>query len=79
MTCSADKTLKIIDIVSGFKQHVQMKSTDAVFCIETIGSLTVAGSGDGNIFVYDNDDGKCLYGFGAMNKGGVRAIKINEN
>lgn len=55
-----------------------MKATDSLFSLDSIGSLTVAGSGDGNIFVYDNDTGKCLYGFGAMNQGAVRNLKINE-
>lgn len=40
--------------------------------------MTIAGCGDGNILFYDNDSGECLYGFGAMNKGCVREMKIND-
>lgn len=79
VTGSADSTVKLTDIVSGFKTVCQMKGTDAVFAVETIGTLTVTGSGDGNVFVYDNDTGKCLYGFGAMTKGGIRCIQITDD
>lgn len=30
--------------------------------MQTIYNLTIAGCADGNICVYDNDTGKCLYG-----------------
>ena len=54
-----------------------MKASDAIYCTYPIYSrkniflvvkkdMTIAGSGDGNVLVYDNDSGKCLYGFGAM-------------
>jgi len=33
ITGSADKTLRVIDINSGFKPVVNMKATDAVFCL----------------------------------------------
>ncbi|KAL4459982.1 hypothetical protein ABPG74_003508 [Tetrahymena malaccensis] len=79
ITGSADKTLRVIDIQSGFKPMANMKATDAVFCIETIYNLTVAGCGDGNVLCFENDTGKCLYGFGAMSQGVVRCMKINEN
>lgn len=72
ITGSADATCKIIDIVAGFKPVSVMKAKDAVFAIETMYNMTIAGCGDGNILVYDNDSGECLYGFGAMNKGCVR-------
>lgn len=39
-----------------------MKATDAIYCVDSIYNLTIAGSGDGNILVYDNDNGNCLYG-----------------
>jgi hypothetical protein len=39
-----------------------MKATDAIFAVDTIYNLTIGGSGDGNVFVYDNDSGECLYG-----------------
>jgi hypothetical protein len=51
-----------------------MKATDAIYCVDHIYNLTVAGSGDGNVLVYDNDSGECLYGFGAMSKGAVRCM-----
>lgn len=34
-----------------------MKATDAVFAVDTIYNVTVAGCGDGNVLVYDNDSG----------------------
>ena len=55
-----------------------MKATDAIYCVDHIYNLTVAGSGDGNVLVYDNDSGECLYGFGAMSKGAVRCMQMNE-
>lgn len=39
-----------------------MKTSDAVYCIQPVYNLTVAGVGDGNVLTYDNDTGKCLYG-----------------
>jgi len=62
ITGSADKTLKIFDIQSGFKQSGLMKASDAVFCVETFDDITVAGTGDGNILAYDNNTSECLYG-----------------
>lgn len=62
ITGSADKTLKIFDIASGFKHFGTMKSTDAVFCLETFDDITIAGSGDGSILAYDNNSQECLYG-----------------
>lgn len=56
-----------------------MKATDSVFCLETVYNLTVAGCGDGNVLIFDNDSGKNLYGFGAMSQGVVRCMKINES
>ena len=58
--------------MAGFKPVCVMKATDAVFCVDYIYNLTIAGCGDGNILVYNNDNGECLYGFGAMTKGSVR-------
>jgi hypothetical protein len=55
-----------------------MKAPDAIFCIDIIYNLTIAGCGDGNILVYDNDSGECLYGFGAMSKGAVRCMQMND-
>lgn len=57
ITGSADATCKITDIVAGFKAVSMMKAKDAVFSIETIYNMTIAGCGDGNILFYDNDSG----------------------
>lgn len=62
ITGSADKTVKVLDILSGFKLFNTMQTSDAVFSLETVYNLTVAGCGDGNIVVFDNDNGECLYG-----------------
>ena len=42
-------------------------------------NLVIAGCGDGNMLVYDTNDGECLYGFGVMQKGEVRDIQITED
>jgi len=55
VTASADKTGKLIDVVGGFKTAGVLKGTDALYCLESIHNLTVAGSGDGNVLVFDND------------------------
>ena len=91
ITGSADKTVKIIDILSGFKMFSTLETSDAVFTLETVYNLTIAGCGDGNLVVFDNDNGECLYGlvcfllelrnhiliisFGAMSKGGIHNIR----
>ena len=62
ITCSADKTCKIVDPLSGFKVRGQMQCKDAVFTIATVHNLTVAGCGDGNLLFFDNDTQKSLYG-----------------
>lgn len=92
VTGSADKTVKILDILSGFKTLNTFETSDAVFSLEMVYNLTVAGCGDGNIIVFDNDTGQCLYGFvfifsnqinfnsfGAMSKGGIRCLKANDS
>ena len=79
MTGSADKTIKLIDVLSGFKVFKTMKATDAVYCLQPMYNLTIAGTGDGNVYAYDNDSGKCLYGFGAMQKGVVRLIRATDD
>ena len=62
ITGSADKTLRVIDMHAGFKPLTNMKATDAVYCLETVYNLSIAGCGDGNVLCFDNDNGKCLYG-----------------
>lgn len=62
MTGSADKTMKLIDLESGFKTFGTMKTTDAVYVLETVHNLSIAGTGDGNILAFDNDTLECLYG-----------------
>jgi hypothetical protein len=52
----------LLDVLGGFKTMGTMKASDAVYCLRTIGSLTIAGLGDGNIVCFDNDTGKTLYG-----------------
>lgn len=79
LTGSIDKTIKMIDIIGGFKVRTVMKTIEGVYSMQTIYNLTIAGCADGNICVYDNDTGKCLYGFGVMSKGIVRDIKITED
>ena len=39
-----------------------LKANDAVYSVLPMYNLTIAGLGDGNILVYDNDQGKCIYG-----------------
>ncbi len=85
ITCSADKTCKIVDPLSSFKVRGQMQCKDAVFTIATVHNLTVAGCGDGNLLFFDNDTQKCLYGydpltsFGAMQQGGIRCLKVSQD
>lgn len=62
LTCSADKTCKILDPLAGFKLRGQLLCKDAVYCIANVYNLTVAGCGDGNLLFFDNDTQKCLYG-----------------
>lgn len=62
VTGSADKTCMLIDMGSGFKKYGKMDATDAVFVLETIYNITLAGTGDGNVLAFDNDTQECLYG-----------------
>lgn len=79
MTCSADKTCKIIDPLKSFETRGVLKCGDAVYSCELAFNFTVAGCGDGNIVVFDNDSHECLYGYGVQKKGGVRNMKITED
>ena len=79
ITCSADKTCAIIDPQSGFKEVGRLKCSDAAFTFATAWNFTAVGCGDGDLLVFDNDTQQCLYGFGAMAKGAVHAMKINDD
>jgi len=50
-----------------------------VFCAESIFNLTIAGCGDGSVLVFDNDTGKCLYGYGVMKQGIARLMKLSDD
>merc|ERR1712150_125792 len=79
VTCSADKSLAIIDPQSGFKERGRMLCKDMVFCFENAFDCTAAGCGDGNLLVFDNNSMKCLYGFGAMKVGSISCMKVNKD
>ena len=44
-SASADKTIRMIDVYSGFKEMGVLKSTDAIFSIEALNNLLIAGTG----------------------------------
>lgn len=67
ITCSADKTCKIIDPLSGYRIRGQMQCKDAVYSLASAYNVTVAGCGDGNLLFFDNDTQKCLYGYSQYN------------
>ena len=79
ITCSADKTCAIIDPQSGFKEIGRLKCSDAAFTMVTAWNYTAVGCGDGNLLVFNNDTQECLYGFGAMSKGAVHAMKVSDD
>ena len=56
-----------------------MKATDAIYDLEVVNDLTAAGCGDGNLEVFDNNTGKCLYGFGVIETGGIRCLEITPD
>jgi len=51
-----------------------MEATAQVFSIELMHHLVIAGCADGNMLVYDTNNGECLYGYGVMKKGEVKEI-----
>jgi len=79
VTASADKTGRMIDVVSGFKNFGTFEGNDALYSLENIHNLTVVGSGDGNVLLFDNDTLECLWGYGVMTKGGVRMLQITDD
>ena len=76
ITGSADKTIKIFDMLNGFAQIGELKSADAVFCGDVYGNILAVGCGDGNLLAYNLDTMECLYGFGCEEKGGVKIVKF---
>jgi outer membrane protein assembly factor BamB len=83
VTGSADKTVKKIDVMNGFKvtgMH-PMTTTDAIFCGKVIqgSNLVVVGCGDGNILAFDMDTCTCLYGYGADQIGAVHCMAPLED
>jgi hypothetical protein len=68
-----------LDPQKSFEPRGVLKCGDAVFTIETVFDFTVAGCGDGNVIVFDNESQECLYGYGVQKKGGVRNMKITED
>lgn len=79
VTGSADKTVKIFDVMSGFKLMHTMNSTDAVFCGKIVHNLAICGCGDGNILAFDLDQGKCIYGYGADSMGAVNCLQVADD
>jgi WD40 repeat protein len=65
VTGAADSTIKTFDIFNSLKPVQTMKTTDAVFCGETLDNLILVGCGDGNVLSFDSDSGECLWGYGA--------------
>ena len=53
VTGSADRTIKIFDMTSGFSQIGELKTADAVFCGDICGDVLAVGCGDGNLLAYD--------------------------
>lgn len=78
LTGSADKTVKLLDIMNNFKEIGVLKATDSILCgdLHPSESLLVVGCADGNMLAYNIDTFDCLYGYGCDNSGGVKNIKI---
>lgn len=79
VTGSADKTIKVFDILNGYKPLSVMNTTDAVFCGTVLQNLIVVGCGDGNILCFDSDTNQCLFGYGADQAGAVHCMAINDS
>lgn len=79
-TGSADKTVKVFDILKGFSEISVMKSTDAVYCGDLYESSFLAvGSGDGSLLGYNLNTFDCCWGYGVEEQGGVRCLQIEKN
>jgi WD40 repeat protein len=76
ITGSADKTVKVLDLLDGLKEIGNMKATDSVFCGDIYENFVAVGCGDGNLLGYNLDTMECLYGYGCDNKGGIKCLKI---
>ena len=76
ITGSADKTVKIFDMVGGFKQIGELKTSDAVFCGDVYQNVVAVGCGDGNLLAFNLDTDECLFGYGCEKKGAVRIVKF---
>lgn len=80
VTGSADKTVKAFQLDNLGTPALEMNTTDAVFCGETLGSLVVTGCGDGNLLVFDMTRGpEPLYGYGADPVGALHCLRITPD
>jgi WD40 repeat protein len=79
ITGSADKSIKIIDITSGFREIGTMKSTDSIYCGDINNNFIVVGCADGSLLAYNLDTLECLFGYGCDNKGGLKNVHILED
>ena len=79
ITGSADKTVKKFDILNSCKPIGVMNTTDAVFSGTVVQNLAICGCGDGNVLAMDLDQNKCLWGYGADEKGAVHCVKTTED
>jgi WD40 repeat protein len=76
-TASADHYLRLFTL-NGMKTIHKIDTQDMLFAMEHVEDLTVVGTGRGNILVYDNNTGECLYGFDVMKKGVCRLLGLNK-
>ena len=77
VTGSADKSLKVFDMASGFTPLGSLPAKAIVCCGTIHENIAIAGCGDGNILFYDLEEMKVAYGFGAINDGPVNCMKLN--
>jgi WD40 repeat protein len=76
ITGSADKTIKILDLLDNLNEIASLKATDSIFCGEVYENFIAVGCGDGNLLGYSLDTMDCIYGYGCDNKGGVKCVKL---